>query len=117
MDLGGKVAIVTGAASGIGAEIVRLYLEVGARVVGVDVAPDLPDARDRCSIPSRTLSAASSATATPSRGRPVMSTKGGAAPSASRGSARPPTPRAEHGPAGGKDGRRPRGRCLGRQGR
>ena len=41
MDLSGKVAIVTGAASGIGAEIVRLYLEAGARVVAVDRDPNL----------------------------------------------------------------------------
>ena len=39
MNLHGKVAIVTGAASGIGAEIVRLYLDAGARVVGVDRNP------------------------------------------------------------------------------
>ncbi|HZU35732.1 MAG TPA: glucose 1-dehydrogenase [Gemmataceae bacterium] len=36
MDLNGKVAIVTGAASGIGAAIVRLFLEANARVVAVD---------------------------------------------------------------------------------
>jgi NAD(P)-dependent dehydrogenase (short-subunit alcohol dehydrogenase family) len=39
MDLEGKVAIVTGAASGIGAAIVRLFLEAGARVVAVDLDP------------------------------------------------------------------------------
>ena len=39
MDLDGKVSIVTGAASGIGAAIVRLFLEAGARVVAVDVDP------------------------------------------------------------------------------
>jgi NAD(P)-dependent dehydrogenase (short-subunit alcohol dehydrogenase family) len=43
VDLTGKVAIVTGAASGIGAEIVRLYAEAGARVVAVDVDPALPE--------------------------------------------------------------------------
>lgn len=37
MNLDGKVAIVTGAASGIGAAVVRLYLEAGARVVAVDL--------------------------------------------------------------------------------
>lgn len=41
MDLTGKTAIVTGAASGIGAEIVRLYLGAGAEVVAVDRDPDL----------------------------------------------------------------------------
>lgn len=41
MNLTGKVAVVTGAASGIGAEIVRLYLEAGAEVVAVDRDPNV----------------------------------------------------------------------------
>jgi NAD(P)-dependent dehydrogenase (short-subunit alcohol dehydrogenase family) len=36
--LDGKVAVVTGAAQGIGAEIVRRFREEGAQVVGVDLA-------------------------------------------------------------------------------
>lgn len=51
MRLDGKVVIVTGAASGIGAEIVRLFLAAGARMVAVDLDPQLPAAaqplRDR----------------------------------------------------------------------
>jgi NAD(P)-dependent dehydrogenase (short-subunit alcohol dehydrogenase family) len=42
VDLNNKVCIVTGAASGIGEAIVRLYLQAGASVVAVDVDPKLP---------------------------------------------------------------------------
>jgi NAD(P)-dependent dehydrogenase (short-subunit alcohol dehydrogenase family) len=38
-DFEGKVAIVTGAASGIGREVTRLLAERGASVVAVDIAP------------------------------------------------------------------------------
>jgi NAD(P)-dependent dehydrogenase (short-subunit alcohol dehydrogenase family) len=37
--LEGKVCVITGAASGIGAESARLFAEAGARVVGADVSP------------------------------------------------------------------------------
>ena len=40
--LDGKVCIVTGAASGIGAETVRRFKEEGGTVVGVDLAEDSP---------------------------------------------------------------------------
>jgi NAD(P)-dependent dehydrogenase (short-subunit alcohol dehydrogenase family) len=39
MRLDGKVALVTGAASGIGAACVRRFVDEGARVVGVDLNP------------------------------------------------------------------------------
>lgn len=43
-DLDGKVAVVTGAASGIGEAIARAFLDGGARVVAVDLAEgDLDD--------------------------------------------------------------------------
>lgn len=43
MTLNGKVCIVTGAFSGIGESIVRLFLESGGRVVAVDIDPKLPE--------------------------------------------------------------------------
>ena len=41
MDLSNKVAVITGAGSGIGEATVRVFLEAGARVVAVDLNPEL----------------------------------------------------------------------------
>jgi NAD(P)-dependent dehydrogenase (short-subunit alcohol dehydrogenase family) len=41
--LDGKICVITGAASGIGAEAARRFREEGAVVVGVDLAADSPD--------------------------------------------------------------------------
>lgn len=42
-DFDGKVALVTGAAGGVGTEIVRLLVERGASVVAEDIAPRVAD--------------------------------------------------------------------------
>ncbi len=43
MSFDGKVAIVTGAASGVGRSVTRLLAERGAAVVAVDIAPSVQD--------------------------------------------------------------------------
>jgi 3-hydroxybutyrate dehydrogenase len=47
MDMQDKVAVVTGAASGIGKEIAKVYFENGARVVIADLNPDAAQAAAR----------------------------------------------------------------------
>ena len=39
VSFGGRTALVTGAASGLGQAVARLLVDSGARVVGYDVAP------------------------------------------------------------------------------
>lgn len=43
-DFTGQIAIVTGAAAGIGHTVAARLAEQGARIVGVDIAPALADA-------------------------------------------------------------------------
>ena len=43
LGLGGKVSVVTGAASGIGEAVVRRFVEAGGKVVAVDWDANLPD--------------------------------------------------------------------------
>ncbi len=50
MDLSGKTAIVTGAASGIGEAILRLFLQANANVVAVDRDEVPPSTADRLAI-------------------------------------------------------------------
>ena len=61
-----KVCVITGAASGIGAESARLFAAEGARVVGIDLDAEQPRAssRSRPTSPTRTRSA------TPTPGSP-----------------------------------------------
>ncbi|MEA2177278.1 MAG: hypothetical protein QOG77_575, partial [Solirubrobacteraceae bacterium] len=60
----GKVAIVTGAAGGVGGEVVRLLHEAGARVVAEDLNPAVADlATDRIVTVQGDVSQASTADA------------------------------------------------------
>ncbi len=53
MQLAGKVAIVTGAASGFGEGIARAYVEQGARVVIADLERSKGEALSRSSLGPR----------------------------------------------------------------
>jgi NAD(P)-dependent dehydrogenase (short-subunit alcohol dehydrogenase family) len=45
-DFDGRVAIVTGAAGGVGRDVVRLLTERGARVVAEDLDPEVHELAD-----------------------------------------------------------------------
>jgi NAD(P)-dependent dehydrogenase (short-subunit alcohol dehydrogenase family) len=53
MDISGKTAIVTGAASGIGLGIATALAEAGANVVMADIQKE-PSSRQRMASPART---------------------------------------------------------------
>jgi NAD(P)-dependent dehydrogenase (short-subunit alcohol dehydrogenase family) len=60
MSLSGRAAIVTGAASGIGAAVARHLRQLGAQVAGIDLAP-APDASLSCPVDLRDDNAIASA--------------------------------------------------------
>ncbi len=54
MDISGKTAIVTGAASGIGLGIATALAEAGANVVMADIQKDAVEAGGACASPAPT---------------------------------------------------------------
>src|ERR1700676_2238813 len=55
MQLKGKIAIVTGAAVGIGEAVVRRYLDEGAKVVVVDVKPQVELEKTYSDVPAERI--------------------------------------------------------------